>query len=406
MPTFEYLAIDSAGKKARGTMAAESAGAARRMLRERKLHATQLQPVSEVAMAGRWEWGAIFKARRRRDVLEFTRQLATMVESDVQLTEALGVLIAQSDNLKFKQIVQNIRDEVVSGDSLADGFKEYPNWFDTIYVSMVRVGEVTGNIGRSFRLLAEYMSKRQRLEAKVKSALTYPIILVVVGMIVTTILMTVVVPKMVAIIEQSGRELPGATQLLISMSGFMVSYWWGIAITCGVGYYLFRRGVATVNGRLTFDRVVLKIPVIGELIRQAVVARFASTLATLIRSGLPVAESLQVVAGVAGNAVMARAVHASRERIIAGADVATPLRESGVIGPAIAHMIAVGERTGELEAMLVTIAESVEERTDISVQRISSVIEPVIIVVMAVVVGFIMYATLLPILQVADMASL
>lgn len=357
-------------------------------------------------MARRWEWGAIFKSRRRREVLEFTRQLATMVESGVQLTEALGVLIAQSENVKFKQLIQNIRDEVVSGDPLADGFKAYPNWFDTIYVAMVRVGEVTGNVGRSFRLLAEYMSKRQRLEAKVKAALTYPIILVIMGMAVTTILMTVVVPKMVAIIEQSGRELPGPTQLLINISDFMLGYWWLIVIVVGLGRQLFRRSMATTKGRLAFDRMVLKIPVMGELIRQAVVARFAGTLATLIRSGLPVAESLQVVADVAGNAVMTRAVHAARERIVAGADIATPLRESGVIGPAIAHMIAVGERTGELERMLVTIAESVEERTDITVQRISSVIEPVIIVIMAVVVGFIMYATLLPILQVADMASL
>lgn len=405
MPTFEYIALDSAGKKSHGTVAAESAGAARRMLRTRQLHASELRPVSELGAGGRFRWGAIFKSRRRRELLDFTRQLATMVESDVQLTEAFGVLIAQAEDPAFKQIIQNIRDEVVSGDSLADGFKGYPNWFDGIYIAMVRVGEVTGNVGRSFRLLADYMSKRQRLEAKVKSALTYPVILVVVGFIVTTILMTVVVPKMVAIIEQSQRELPRPTQLLIGVSGFMLNYWWAILIAIAVGYYLLKRTMATAHGRLAWDRTMLKIPVLGELIRQTVIARFASTLAALIRSGLPVAESLEVVAGVTGNAVMARAVHASRERIIAGADVATPLRESGVIGPAMAHMITVGEKTGELESMLVTIAESVEERTDISVQRISSVIEPVIIVVMAVVVGFIMYATLLPILQVADMAN-
>lgn len=406
MPTFQYQALDSAGKKSRGTLAAESPGAARKLLRTRQLHATELHAVSELQMAGRWEWGNIFKSRRRRKVLDFTRQLATMVETNVQLTEALGVLIAQSDDPKFTQIVQNIRDEVVSGESLADGFKEYPNWFDSIYVSMVRVGEVTGNVGRSFRLLADYMSKRQRLEGKVKSALVYPIILIIVGFMVTVFMMTFVVPRMVAIIRKGGGQLPAPTAILMNISEFIIGYWWIVVLAIVVGNYLLRRAIATTNGRLTFDRFKLRIPVVGELIRESVLARFASTLAALIRSGLPVAESLEVVAGVTGNAVMTRAVHAARERIIAGADVATPLRESEVVDAATAHMIAVGERTGELESMLVTIAESVEERTDINVQRISAIIEPVIIVVLAFVVGFIILAVILPILQVSDLAGM
>ena len=271
---------------------------------------------------------------------------------------------------------------------------------------MVRIGEVTGNMARSLALLADYMTKRNRIEVKVKSALIYPAILVVMSVLVTVALMTFVVPKITAIITKTGRPLPGVTKFLMGLSDLLVGYWW-IVILLVIGLvWIGRRLLSSPKGRLVFDRFLLRIPVIGELLRQAVVARFTSTLAALIRSGLPVADSLQVVAEVAGNAVMVQAVHAARDRIIAGADIATPLRESKVVGPAVAHMISVGEKTGELESMLLNIAESVSENTDTTVQRISAVIEPIIIVIMAIVVGFIVVATVLPILQAADLSAM
>jgi type II secretory pathway component PulF len=267
---------------------------------------------------------------------------------------------------------------------------------------MIRVGEATGNLGRSLSLLADYMSKKQRLEAKIKAALTYPIILVVVCIIVTTVLMTFVVPRITKIITSTGRQLPMTTKILMGTSDFMINNWWLILLTLAIIWWAFKRVLATTNGRMAFDRFILKIPITGELVRQSIVARFSSTLAALIRSGLPMADSLQIVSQVTGNAVMADAVRQARERIIAGADVATPLRASKVVGPAVAHMIAVGEKTGELEDMLLSISDSIEESTDASVQRISSIIEPVIIVIMAGIVGFIVMAVMLPIFQVSD----
>jgi general secretion pathway protein F len=406
MPTFEYIALDAKGKQTRGSVAAESAAAARSVLRNRRVHATRLRPVSEAAHTRGLEWSRMFRARRRREVLEFTRQLGTMVEADIKLTEALGVLIAQTADSRLGQIIQNIRDQVVAGETLVDGLKQYPDWFDPIYVSMIRVGEVTGNLGRTLNLLADYLSKRLRLEAKIKSALTYPAFLVVVCVVVIIILMTFVVPKITNIITASGRSVPGITQFLIGVSSLFVNWWWALLLGFALSWYLLHRLVAMPKGRLFFDRMLLRLPVLGKILRQSVVARFTSTLATLIRSGLPIAESLETVAEVTGNSVMTEAIHRSRERIVAGADIATPLRESKVIDPAVAHMIAVGERTGELEAMLVTIAESMEENADISVQRISSVIEPCVIVIMAVVVGFIMFATLMPILEVPNLTGL
>jgi type II secretory pathway component PulF len=329
-----------------------------------------------------------------------------MIQAEIKLAEALSVLTVQASDPKFAQVLQNIRDQLLSGESLTEGLKEYPEWFDAIYVAMVHVGEATGNLGRSLGLLSTYIGKRQRLEAKIKSAMTYPAVLVVICVLVTVILMTFVVPKLTKIITSSGREMPGVTQFLMDLSDFLTGYWWAILFALALFSWIFNRIMASPKGRLAFDKFLLKIPIIGELVRQSVVARFASTLAALIRSGMPMADSLNVVAGVTGNAVMATAVRAARERIIGGADVATPLRESKVVDSATAHMIAVGEKTGELEKMLLTIGDSLEESTDISILRLSALIEPVIIVFMACIVGFIIYAVLLPILQVADISKM
>ncbi|MCF7956820.1 MAG: type II secretion system F family protein [Phycisphaerae bacterium] len=406
MPTFEYIALDRQGKQVRGSIAAESASAARKLMRTRQLHTKKLRSVSEASHSGSFELGQLFSSKRRRMVLEFTKQLATMIKADVKLTESLGVMIAQSTDPKFTQILQNIRDQLLSGENLADGLREYPGWFDTIYVSMVRVGEATGNLGRSLNLLSEYIGKRQKLETKVKSALTYPAVLVVICLLATVFLMTVVVPKLAKIIISSGKELPAVTQIMMNTSNFLISWWWLVLIALAFGSWMLRQFIRSNKGRTLFDRLILRIPVIGELMRQSIVARFSSTLAALIRSGMPIADSLKIVADVTGNTIMNKAVREARDRIIGGADIATPLRESKVVGPAVAHMISVGERSGELESMLVTVAKDIEEATDETVQRISSVIEPVIIVVMAVVVGLIIYSIVLPIMQVSDIGGI
>ena len=403
MPTFEYIALDTKGLTKKGSVMAESPAAARQVLKRQKLHPTKLKPISEAAQAG--GGSKIFSGKKKRELLDFTRQLATMIKANVQLTEALSVLVQQSSDPEFSQVIQSINDQVLSGEGLAESMKQYPKWFDSIYVAMIRVGEATGNMTRSTELLASYMSKGQRVEAKVKSAMMYPMILIGFCGIVITILMTVVVPKLTKIIDQSGKEMPLPTQILKDTSAFMQSYWLLILTFMVVGWIMFQRMLSKPKGRLWFDTNILKLPIFGEMLRQAVVARFTSTLAALIRSGMPMADSLKVVAGVTGNMVMTNAINESRERIMAGTDIATPLRESKVVDVAVAHMISVGERTGELEGMLLSISESIEEGTEIRIQRMSALIEPVIIAVMAVVVGFILIATVLPIMEVSDVAG-
>ncbi len=405
MPTYEYIALDATGKKSRGSVAAESAVAARKLLRNRRLHATKLTAVSETTRQGGSLTDFFAGSRRRVLVLNFTRQITTMIQAEVKLTEALEVLIKQSENRKFTQIMQNLRDQLLSGENLADGLKEYPLWFDQIYVSMVRVGEATGNLGKSLSLLTDYIARKHRLETKIKSAMVYPIILMTVCVGATLFLMTYLIPKLAKIIAAAGRDLPTITKIVLGISHFLLNYWWALIIGIFAVSGLFHWLINTKRGRHVYDRTMLNLPVLGGLLRQSIVARFATTLAALIRSGMPIAEGLRVVEGITGNSILAGAINASRDRIMSGSDIATPLLESKVVDNTIAHMISVGERSGELEAMLLTIADNLEESSDIVAERMASVMEPLIIVIMAAIVGTILYAVIMPILQVSNIAT-
>jgi type II secretory pathway component PulF len=280
--------------------------------------------------------------------------------------------------------------------------KDYSDYFNVIYVSMVRVGEVTGSLGESLSTIANFMEKRRRVESKVKTAMVYPMVLIAFCIVAILILTIKVIPKIGEEIRRAGNELPWITERLMDIGYILTSWWLVVVIAAGVGtVWAVKQFLRTRRGAYLRDRLLLSLPLFGPLIKQRVVARFASTLSTLLGSGLAMAESLRVVAEVTGNVLMKRAVQQSRERILAGADIATPLRDSGVIDPAIAHMVAVGEKSGELEKMLKSISDNLEASTDIVIERLSAAVEPVIIIVMAAVIGVIAYATILPILEVS-----
>ncbi len=398
MPSFKYKGLDKAGKQVKGTIVAENAAAARKLLRNRQVHAHNVEPF----VSTRYQGKSSVKSRNRKLVMEFTIQLATLVKAEIKLTEALDLVIAQTQNEKFKQALQGIRDQLLSGSSFAEGVRELPQYFDIVYASMIKVGEATGNLGETLDVLKRQMEKSRKLEQGFISAMIYPAILVIVCIVVITILMTVVVPKIAALLEASGKELPGMTKALIAVSSFVGNYWWAILLTVGSLYWLFCKWKATKSGRIRFDRFKIKFPVLGIFIRQAVTARFATTLAALMKSGMPMADALAIVADVTGNVIMTHAVNRARERIVGGADISTPLRESGVIDLATSHMITVGEKSGELEKMLENISSSMQEKNDVAAERIGAIIEPVIIVFMAVVVAFIFMAILIPMMDMSN----
>jgi len=402
MPTYEYIAIAPDGKKIKGTLTAESPFAARRQLRNRNIHPSSIAEVT--ASTERTLAVLSFLGRpKKRQIIEITKQLATLLNSGIKLTEALSVLTLQTSDPRFRNVLIEVRDRVITGESFADTLKDYGDYFDVIFVSMIRVGEVTGNLGNCLATLAAFMEKRQRVESKVITAMIYPIAMMLICMVAIVILTTKVIPTIGQQIKRSGQQLPWITQQLMNVGYVLTSFWVVVVIAAIVGLiWGTRRFFKTERGASLRDKTLLSLPMFGPLIKQRVVSRFASTLSTLLGSGLPMAESLRVVSEVTGNVILKKAVQNARERILSGADIASPLRDSGVISPAIAHMVSVGEKSGELETMLKNISDDLESSTDIVIERLSAALEPVIIVAVASIVGLIAYATILPILRISS----
>ena len=404
MPRYTYIAIAADGKKAKGTITAESPYAARKQLRIRSIHPTSINELG-AAEEGKSAIASVFTRTGKKQIIDFTRQMATLLNSGIKLTESLTVLTMQAPDTRFKNALTDIRDRVITGESLTDAMKDYDDYFDIIYVSMVHVGEVTGSLGTVFGTIGNFMGKRQKVESKIITAMVYPVILMFFAVVVILILTTFVIPKIGAQLVAAKQELPWITKQLMNVSYVMTSWWVLLVIAAIIGMvWGLRRFFKTKRGALMRDKFLLSLPLFGPLIKQRVVSRFASTLSTLLGSGLSMAESFRVDGEVTGNTLMKRAIEQARERILAGADVATPLRDSGVIDPSIAHMVTVGEKSGELENMLKNISDGLEENTDIVIERLSAAVEPVVIVFIAVIVGIIALAIMLPILKISQMA--
>lgn len=401
MPRYHYTAIATNGKKVKGSIAAESPYAARKQLRARSIHPSSITEVSS-GLKSKAAITSFFAKRGKIQIIDFTKQMSTLLNSGIKLTEALSVMTLQISDLRFRNALVDIRDRVFTGESFTDALNDYRDYFDIVYVSMVRVGEVTGSLDQSLTTIAGFMEKRQRVESKVLTAMIYPFVLISFCIVAILVLTTKVIPKIADQIARTGQELPWITRRLMDVSYIMTSWWLIVVIATIVGIvWTLRKFLKTERGAYLRDKLLLSLPLFGPLIKQRVVARFSSTLSTLLGSGLAMAESLRVVSEVTGNTLMKKAIHQARERILAGADIATPLRDSGVIDPAIAHMVSVGEKSGELEKMLKSISDNLESSTDMVIERLSAAVEPVIIIIMAAIIGVIAYATILPILEVS-----
>lgn len=398
MPRYSYIAIADGGKSIKGTVTAESPYSARKQLRSRGIHATD---VNQVAAESEIKSGfmSMLVRTKKTHIIEFTKQMAILLNSEIKLTEALSVMIEQIIDARFKNVITDIRDRVVTGEAFAEALGDYTEFFDVIYISMIKVGEATGTLGKTMETISNFMEKRRRIESKVMTAMIYPLCITIIGFGAIIFLTTYVLPKIVEQIQKSKMQLPTITKIFMGASNFLIHYWYAVAIGIALIVWIVKRFLKTERGATLRDKTLLSLPIFGPLVKQGVVSRFASTLSTLLGSGLSMAESLKVVAEVTGNVIMVDAVKKARDRILSGADIATPLRESGVISPAIAHMVSVGEKSGELTKMLLSISENLESSSDIVIDRLSAAIEPLIIVVMAFFVGLIALAALLPILQ-------
>lgn len=399
MPRYRYIALDSNKKKKKGVLSAESAYFARKQLRARMFHPIEITEIA--ASEGGWSFGVFGKRVNKSEVVDFTKELATLLNSGIKLTDALAVLTEQVSDQKFRNALNDIRERVVTGESYAEAIADYSDYFDIIYVSMVRVGEMTGSFGPVLATIGDFMDKRRKVEAKMITAMIYPIILSCFGFAVMIFFTTYVIPKIGVQILKTGQQLPAVTRFVLGVSDILTSWKWDLAIVGGLFVFIvvLRRLIKTKRGTYIKDRMLLSLPIFGKLLKQRIVARFASTFSILLSSGLVMADSLRVVSEVTGNVVMSDAVKEARDRILTGSDIATPLRDSGVIGPTVAHMIAVGEKSGELEKMLKNISDNLEQSSDIMIDRMSAAIEPVIIILIAGCVAVLALAMILPIVQ-------
>jgi general secretion pathway protein F len=333
------------------------------------------------------------------DVPMVTRQLATLLKAGIPLSDALGALIQQIEHRSLERSFRQIKEDIASGSPTGDAFARHPQYFNNLYVNMIKAGEASGNMDEVLKRLSDFLQKQAKMKGKVSAALVYPLAMLVLGGLVVLFLMSFVVPKIVDSIKERGMPLPAPTEILIAISGFVKAWWWAIIIFMFVASAVYGMWVRTPQGRLTRDTWLLKLPIFGLLFKKQSVARFATTFSTLLKSGLPALECLKILRDVVDNALLAKTLDEVHDRIIEGADIATPLKNSGVFPPVVGYMISIGEQSGQLEDILDKVAESYDEEIDVTTQKVTALIEPVIIVFMALVVGFIVLSVVLPLVQ-------
>jgi len=401
MPTFEYTALNKLGRTERGEVRADSLDEARRDLRAQHIHVLDIEaavPAGAEHAAG----GRRIRVRgiRTRDVAVAARQLATLLHAGMPLVPALGALVEQLADRPLAQVFSAIRDKVNRGGTLALALEDHPRVFSVLFVNMVRAGESAGALEDVLLRLAEMLEKRANLAGKVKSALAYPLFMAIVGILVVVFLLHFVIPSIARLFEEMNRALPWPTILLIEVSEFFEKYLWALLLAVGTAFVLARLWVTTPRGRLAWDRLKLKIPLFGDLALKIAVARFARTLGVLLASGVSILDALDIVKPVVGNAVLVNALDGVRNFVSHGESIADPLRRSGVFPPVVFHMIAVGEASGGVEEGLINVADAYDNEVQSSVEALTSLLEPTLILVMGAVVGFIVLAILLPIFDI------
>ncbi len=332
-----------------------------------------------------------------RDIVIFARQFATMINSGLPLVQSLDILAEQTENQSLRKVIQEVLYDVESGNTLADSLKKHPKIFTELFVNMVAAGEAGGILDTILLRLATFLEKNDALARKIKGAMIYPGVIVTVAVLAVVVLLIFVIPTFQGMFESAGIPLPLPTRIVIDLSGFFQVYWWAVGLGIVAAAFLLRQVYATPDGRLFFDRILLNLPILGDLQRKAAVARFTRTLGTLVSSGVSILEGLEITAKTAGNRVIHDAVMGSRASIAGGETIAGPLKESGVFPPMVVQMINVGEQTGGLDEMLSKIADFYDDEVDAAVEALLSAMEPIMIVFLGVVVGGMIVAMYLPI---------
>jgi len=404
LPSFDYVAFKTGqSEQIKGRIDADTERDARRKIRQKGETAVSIKEVKVGQASNAIE--SLIKPNHSKNVLVFTTQLQYLIRSGITLTDALKVLADQSDSKDFSNIIKIICSSVVEkGSSFAEALKEFPYCFSHLYIAMVNAGETTGTLPEVLMRLAKYAKKKEEVEGKVRSALTYPVIMLVVGLGVVIFLLSYLVPKITPILTKRNEALPKATEILLIVSNTVQSYWWAFILGFIALVVTFKLITATKKGLRFFDNLYLNIPIFGDLNRKAAVSRFCVTLSSLLKSGVKIEHAMKIVEEVVGNTIVAETVQVISERIREGESISGPLERSKLFPKVVTYMIAVGEKAGseELQEMLDSIADSYDLEIEQSASRLTDMLTPILLLFMAGLVVFILLAVLLPIMNLSS----
>ena len=404
MPEYTYEALDKAGKQVKGIIDASSEEVIVEKLRNMGYY--PLNVIINKKRAGQVDVLAlpglriIFQRIKTKHVMTFTRQLATLIDAGLPILRSLHILQEQVESSVFKEKIGQISKDIEGGGTLSDAMSKHPKVFDSLYVNMVRAGEIGGVLEAVLNKIAEFLEKRQAIIGKVKSAMMYPLVVSTLAVGIVAFILLTIIPKFKDIFDQLGADLPWLTQLLIDASNILATQTIWVILACIAIWYIFKRINQTKEGKYFFDRTKLKMPVLGELLRKTAIVRFAGTLATLITSGVPILQALDIVRETSGNEVITRAMDTVYNSVKDGETIHEPLSKCKVFPPLVVHMVAVGEETGAIDQMLNKVAEAYEREVDDTVNALTSILEPVMIVFLGAIVGVIVVALYLPLFNI------
>ncbi len=401
MPHFDYKVVDQTGQVIEGSMEGRDRRAVIDRLQAMEyLPLTVAETTAEEVDSRDIRVSQILHRVTRRDVLTFTQQMATLFSAGLEIDRALQIIIGLTKKPRMRAVVEDLKARVEEGSTLSDAVKRHPKVFGNLYSGMVHAGEAGGALGPLLQRLAGFLERAHATRAQITSQLVYPTILTLAGGAAVVVLLVFVVPRFADIFSDLGQALPLSTQLLLATSNFMLRFWWALLGALAAAWFGFRQFIKRTEGRLWLDRLKLRLPLIGELVRKVEVGRFARTLGTLLISGVPILQAMSIVQDTMTNQVLVAVVDDLTEAIRAGRPIAVPLRAAGGFPPLAIQLISVGEESGRLEDMLLQVADIFDDEVQTTVRRLTALVEPAIILVMGVVVGFIVLSILLAIFSV------
>jgi general secretion pathway protein F len=408
MPVYEYVALTDKGKNITGIIDAEGAMAARQKLRSAGKFPTSIREVKEADRSK--DKKELFSPRlftriRPSEIAIMTRQLSTLVGAGFPLVSAIDSLIPQTKRPALKKVIAQIKDSIVEGNSFAASLAPYPGTFSQLYINMVRAGESSGTLEIVLERLADITEKQQALKTRIRSAMAYPILMTFIGAVVLFLLLTFIVPNITTIFEDMHKALPAPTLFLIGLSQFMQTYWWTMFILLAGLVFGFRGFGKTEKGRRHIDKTILKLPLFGPLVQKLAVARFARTLGSLLENGVSMLQALDIVKNIAGNVIISEIIEQASEDVEKGQGLGKSLGKAEAFPILSVQMIEVGEQSGELEKMLIKMADVYENQVESSVTSMTSLLEPIMILVMGAIVGFIVLSICLPIFEMNQLVG-